>query len=197
MGVRRATNKSNLTVPTGDARVGGLHYSVNRESMAPRVADFNDLPVRREGGRPVLVRDVGEAKGAYAIQTNAVRSSEPAPGRGPKRRVYAPVHRRPGANAIEVAQGAQERVPELKGRLPSKEGRAGLNLKVVAGQSVYVRENIASLLQEALLGGALASVMVLVFLGSVRSSVVSALIVPLSALAAVIGLYFTGQTLGA
>jgi multidrug efflux pump subunit AcrB len=197
MDVQRAINKSNLMIPTGDAKIGGLQYSVNMESMVPRVADFNDLPVKWESGQPVLVRDVGEAKDAYAIQTNAVRISEPASGWGSKRQVYIPVYRRPGANTIEVVQGIQERVPEFKSRLPSKEGREGLNLKVVADQSVYVRENIASLLKEALLGGALASVMILVFLGSVRSTVVIALTIPLSALTAVIGLYFTGQTLNA
>jgi multidrug efflux pump subunit AcrB len=197
MDVQRAINKSNLMIPTGDAKIGGLQYSVNMQSMVPGWADFNNIPIKWEGGQPVLVRDVGEAKDAYAIQTNAVRISEPASGWKSKRQVYIPVYRRPGANTIEVVQGIQERVPEFKSRLPSKEGREGLNLKVVADQSVYVRENIASLLKEALLGGALASVMILVFLGSVRSTVVIALTIPLSALAAVIGLYFTGQTLNA
>src|SRR5260370_26830384 len=81
--------------------------------------------------------------------------------------------------------------------MPAGKEPEDLNLKVVADQSIYVRENINSLLWEAGLGGALASLMILVFLGSVRSTVVIALTIPLSALAAVIGLYFTGQTLNA
>src|SRR5216683_1787568 len=194
--VQESLKKSNLMIPTGDANIGDLDYQVNMESMVPKVEDFNNIPIKWEDGQPVLVRDVGEAKDTYAIQTNAVRISE-APKWESKRQVYTPIYRRPGANTIEVVEGIKERIPEFKSRLPTEEGREGLNLKVVADQSVYVRENIKSLLWEAGLGAVLASLMILVFLGSIRSTVVIALTIPLSALAAVIGLYFTGQTLNA
>jgi multidrug efflux pump subunit AcrB len=194
--VQNAIKKSNLMIPTGDAKIGDLDYQVNMESMVPKVEDFNNIPIKWEDGQPVLVRDVGEAKDTYAIQTNAVRISE-APNWESKRQVYTPIYRRPGANTIEVVEGIKSRIPEFKTRLPTKEGREGLNLKVVADQSVYVRENIKSLLWEAGLGAVLASLMILVFLGSIRSTVVIALTIPLSALVAVIGLYFTGNTLNA
>src|SRR5216683_877483 len=194
--VQQAIKKSNLMIPTGDANIGDLDYQVNMESMVPKVEDFNSIPIKWEDGQPVLVRDVGEAKDTYAIQTNAVRISE-APKWESKRQVYTPIYRRPGANTIEVVEGIKERIPEFKGRLPTQEGREGLNLKVVADQSVYVRENIKSLLWEMGLGAGLASLVILVFLGSIRSTVVIALTMPLSALAAVVGLYFTGNTLNA
>jgi multidrug efflux pump subunit AcrB len=194
--VQEAIKKSNLLIPTGNAKIGGLDYQVNMESMLPNVADFNNIPIKWEDGQPVLVRDVGDARDTYAIQTNAVRISE-APKWDSKRQVYIPVYRRPGANTIQVVEGIKERIPEFKSRLPTPEGREGLNLKVVADQSVYVRENIKSLLWEAGLGAVLASLMILVFLGSIRSTVVIALTIPLSALVAVVGLYFTGNTLNA
>jgi multidrug efflux pump subunit AcrB len=151
-------------------------------------------------GQPVLVRDVGEARDTYAIQTNAVRisrpSADPQQNWKSRRQVYIPIYRRPGANTIQVVGGVKKSIPEFKSRLPGR-GPEELNLDVVADQSAYVRENINSLLWEAGLGAVLASLMILVFLGSIRSTVVIALTIPLSALAAVIGLYFTGQTLNA
>jgi multidrug efflux pump subunit AcrB len=195
MDVQRAIKQSNLMIPTGDIKMGDLQYSVNMESMVPKVEDFNNIPIKWEDGQPVLVRDVGKAEDTYAIQTNAVRISE-SPGWESKRQVYIPIYRRPGANTIEVVEGIKERIPDFKAQLPGKAPEE-LNLKVVADQSVYVRENISSLTWEAALGAVLASVMILIFLGSVRSTVVIALSIPLSALIAIIGLYFTGNTLNA
>src|SRR5262249_12538127 len=170
MDVQQAIKKANLMIPTGDAKIGDLQYSINMESMVPKVKDLNDIPVKWEDGQPVLVRDVGEAEDTAAIQTNAVRISE-APTWKSKRQVYIPVYRRPGANTIQDVEGIKARSPEFKSRLPGK-GPEELNLKVVADQSVYVRENIKSLLREAALGGGLAIVMILMFLGSVRSTAV-------------------------
>jgi multidrug efflux pump subunit AcrB len=196
--VQRAINKSNLMIPTGDANIGGLDYMINMESMVPKVEDFNNIPIKWEGDQPVLVRDVGNAEDTSAIQTNAVRISE-GPSWQSKRQVYIPIYRRPGANTIRVVEGVKTGLPEFKNRLPFPAGKGpdDFNLKVVADQSVYVRENINSLLREGVFGAILASVMLLLFLGSVRSTIVIALTIPLSALVAIIGLYFTGQTLNA
>jgi multidrug efflux pump subunit AcrB len=200
MDVHRAVKDSNLMIPTGDAKIGNLDYMINLENMLPKVDDFNNIPIKLVNGQPVFVKDIGEAKDSYAIQTNAVRISEPsldpASHWKSKRQVYIPVYRRPGANTIQVVEDINRRLPEFKSRLPEP-GPEELNMKVVADQSVYVRENIKSLLKEAALGAVLASVMILVFLGSIRSTVVIALTIPLSALVAVIGLYFTGNTLNA
>jgi multidrug efflux pump subunit AcrB len=200
MDVQRAIKESNLLLPTGDAKFGNYDYMVNLENLMPKVEDFNKIPIKVVDGQPVLVRDVGEAKDTYAIQTNAVRISRPSadPKRSwqSQRQVYIPIYRRPGANTIQVVEGVKKSIPEFKSRLPGR-GPQELNLDVVADQSVYVRENINSLLWEASVGAVLASLMILVFLGSVRSTVVIALTIPLSVLVAVIGLYFTGQTLNA
>src|SRR5438445_6691605 len=165
--VQRALNRFNLMIPTGDAKIGKYDYMINMESMVPKVEDFNSIPIKWEDGQPVLVRDVGKAEDAAAIQTNAVRIS--APSSNPerhwksKRQVYIPVYRRPGANTIQVVEGIKNGIPEFKSRLPGK-GPEELDLHVVADQSVYVRENIASLEFEAVLGGVLASLMILLFL---------------------------------
>jgi multidrug efflux pump subunit AcrB len=200
MDVQRAIKESNLMIPSGDAKIGKLDYQIDLESMLGTVEEFKNIPIKWRDGQPILLRDVGEVKDTSAIQTNAVLISKPSKDPRahwqPKRQVYIPVYRRPGANTIEVVKGIQNSIPDFKKRLPDK-GPEELNLEVVADQSVYVKENISSLLWEGTLGGGLAILMILVFLGSVRSTVVIALTIPLSALVAIIGLYFTGHTLNA
>jgi multidrug efflux pump subunit AcrB len=198
MDVQDAIKRNNLMIPTGNAKIGDIDYMIDMENMVGAVEELNDIVVKVHNGRPVYVKDVGDVEDTAAIQTNVVRISR-APSWESKRQVYIPIFRRPGSNTIEVVEGVRERIPEFLDRLPVKEGRqdSGLNLDVVADQSVFVRNAISSLTWEGILGAALASLMVLVFIGSVRSTVIIALTIPLSALVAIIGLYFTGNTLNA
>jgi len=205
MDVQQAIKTSNLMIPTGNAKIGEVDYMVDMENMVEHVEEFDNIVVKVIDGRPIYVRDVGEVQDAAAIQTNVVRISR-APGWESKRQVYIPIFRRPGSNTIEVVSGVKERIPQFLDRLPPKEGyndpntgqpTSGLNLDVVADQSVFVRTAIRNLTWEGILGAGLASLMVLIFIGSFRSTLVIALAIPLSGLVAVIGLYFTGNTLNA
>ena len=116
--VQRAIKESNLLIPTGDAKFGDKDYMINLENMMPKVEDFAKIPIKVANGQPVLVRDVGEVKDTYAIQTNAVRISEPSSDPKvnwkSKRQVYIPIFRRPGANTIQVVEGIKRRIPEYK-----------------------------------------------------------------------------------
>lgn len=203
MDVQQAIKKNNLMIPTGTAKIGDIDYMVDMKNMVSHIPEFDDIVVKVVDGRPIYVRDVGEVQDSSAIQTNVVRISR-APDWESKRQVYVPIFRRPGSNTIEVVAGVRERIPEFLDRLPPKEGytdpdtgqpASGLNLDVVADQSVFVRTAIRNLTQEGILGAVLASLMVLIFIGSFRSTLIIALAIPLSALVAVIGLYFTGNTL--
>ncbi len=205
MDVQQAIKKNNLMIPTGTAKIGKTEYMVDMANMVDQVPDFDNIVVKVADGRPVYVRDVGHVEDAAAIQTNVVRISR-SPSWESKRQVYIPIFRRPGANTIDVVNGVKERLPEFLGRLPPKEGyvdpvtkeaASGLNLDVVADQSVFVRKAISNLAWEGILGAGLASLMVLLFIGSFRSTLIIALAIPLSALVAIIGLYFTGNTLNA
>lgn len=205
MDVQRAIKRSNLMLPTGTAKIGQIDYMVDMQNMVEDPAELNDVVVKVHNGRPIYVHDVGEVQDTAAIQTNVVRISR-APNWESKRQVYIPVFRRPGSNTIEVVSGVRERIPEFLDRLPPKEGytdpdtgkpASGLKLDVVGDQSVFVKNAIRSLTLEGILGAVLASLMVLIFLGSFRSTVIIALTIPLSVLVAVIGLYFTGNTLNA
>ncbi len=205
MDVQRAIKTANLMIPTGTAKIGDIDYMVDMENMVEQVDELNDVVVKMIDGRPIYVRDVGEVKDASAIQTNVVRISR-EPSWESKRQVYIPVFRRPGSNTIDVVNGVRERIPQFLDRLPPKEGytdpetgkpASGLNLDVVADQSVFVRRAITSLTWEGVLGASLASLMVLVFIGSFRSTIIIVLTIPLSVLVAIVGLYFTGNTLNA
>ncbi|MEX2317407.1 MAG: efflux RND transporter permease subunit, partial [Pirellulales bacterium] len=205
MDVQRAVKQNNLMIPTGNAKIGDIDYMVDMENMVGAIDELNDIVVKMVDGRPVYVRDVGEVADTSAIQTNVVRISR-TPTWKSQRQVYIPIFRRPGSNTIDVVNGVRERIPQFLDRLPPKAGyidpntgkpASGLNLDVVADQSVFVRNAIRSLTLEGVLGAGLASLMVLVFIGSFRSTIIIALTIPLSALAAIVGLYFTGNTLNA
>ncbi len=173
----------NTLIPTGDAKIGPTDYMILTNGMAPTVDAINDFPLTIVNGAPVFVKDIGIAKDTYQIQTNVVHVNG-------RREVYIPIYRQPGANTIQVIEGLKEALPRIQARIPP-----GIDLRVIFDQSVYVRRSLGSLEREALLGAVLAALMVLIFLGSARSTVVIFLTIPLSILAALIGLYATGNTL--
>lgn len=190
MDVVDALSQFNLMIPTGNAKFGALDYQIDANSMVDHVEELNNFPVKIErdiAGQPapVFLRDVGRAEDAAQIQTNIVRIDG-------KRQVYIPIYRQPGANTIQVVDGVKAALDEILQRLPE-----AINLDVVMDQSEFVREAIATLEVGALLGTLLAGLMVLLFLGSIRSTVIIVITLPLAFLAAFSGLYFTGESINA
>lgn len=182
MDVVQAVQKFNTMIPTGSAKFGDLDYQINANGMVDKVDELNDIPVKFDGEAPVFVKDVAQAKDTSAIQTNIVRVNG-------RRQVYIPIYRQPGANTIQIIEGLQNTLDSIKERLPK-----GVNLAITFDQSIYVKEAITNLQHEAYIGAGLAIVMILIFLGSVRSTLIIALAIPLSILAALIGLYFTNNS---
>ena len=186
MDVVNTLKNFNTFIPTGNAKIGEFDYQINANGMVRHVEQMNEFPVRvGKGGAPIQIRDVGKVEDTHQIQTNVVRVNG-------RRQVYIPIYRQPGANTIAVVDGIKETIGSILERLPK-----GVNLDVVLDQSVYVRKAIASLEKEALAGAALAGLMIWIFMGSLRSTFVILLSVPLSVLAAIAGLYFTGDSLNA
>ena len=172
----------NVMIPTGNAKFGALDYQINANGMVPAVAQLNDLPLRVGNGPPTYVRDVAKVEDSHQIQTNIVRVQG-------KRQVYIPIYRQPGANTIAVVEGIKAQLKPILERIK------GINLDVVMDQSVYVRQAIRNLVQEAALGFLLAAAMVFIFLGSARPTGIVLVALPLAVLGSLIGLYFTRQTL--
>ncbi|HET9743148.1 MAG TPA: efflux RND transporter permease subunit [Terriglobales bacterium] len=183
MDVVRAVNTSNLILPAGDAKIGPLDYNIYTNSQLSSVAAINDLPLKTVNGSTVTVGDIGEARDAAQIQTNIVRVDG-------ERSVYLPVLKQGGdTNTIAVVDGIKRVVSHLFG-IPSN-----LVTRVVFDQSVFVKRAIETLLHEGGIGLFLTCLMVLLFLGSLRATVAVSLSVPLSALAALIALYFGGSSI--
>src|SRR5258707_3251030 len=181
--VVNALRQWNTLIPTGDAKIGPTDYFVITNGMVPKVEEINDFPLKVVNGAPVFVKDIGYAKDTYQIQTNVAHVNG-------RRQVYIPIYRQPGANTIEVVDGLKKALPSIKARIPSD-----IDLNVIFDQSIYVRRSLSSLEKEMTLGAVLAALVVLLFLGSARFTVVIFLTIPLSILAASIGLYATGNTL--
>ncbi|PYJ93503.1 MAG: AcrB/AcrD/AcrF family protein [Verrucomicrobia bacterium] len=173
--VINAVRDFNVMIPTGDAKFGALDYQINANGMVPAVAQLNDLPLRVGNGPPTFIRDVAKVEDSHQIQTNIVRVQG-------KRQVYVPIYRQPGANTIAVVEGIKAQLKPILERIK------GINLDVVMDQSVYVRQTIRNLVQEAGLGFLLAAAMVFIFLGSARPTGIVLVALPLAVLGSLIEL---------
>jgi multidrug efflux pump subunit AcrB len=182
--VMRAMDNYNLFLPTGDAKLGGLDYALDSNSMFGIVDRMNDIPLRTEHGNAAFLRDVGTAKDSSFIQTNIVRVNG-------RKQVYIPVFRQLGASTLKVVDGLKATVEDMKNRL----SRTDIDLKVVMDQSVYVRQSIASLVQEGALGAILCSLVILIFLGQWQMTAIAVMTIPIAVLAAIICLKATGNTI--
>ncbi|HET8580057.1 MAG TPA: efflux RND transporter permease subunit, partial [Nitrospiraceae bacterium] len=176
-----AVNAQSVLLPAGNVKIGEFDYNVYTNSMIKIVEQMNEIPVKVVNGVPVLLKDVARAADSTIIQGNIVRING-------HRAVYLPIMKQAGANTIQVIDGIKENLPKLIG-LPED-----LTVNLIFDQSLYIRQAIQTLEKEGLLGGGLACLMVLLFLGSLRSTLIIALAIPLTILAAFVLLYFTGHT---
>jgi multidrug efflux pump subunit AcrB len=183
MDIVRAVNNSNLILPAGDVKIGPYDYNIYTNSQFRDVNSINGLPLKTVGESSVTVGDVGHAEDSQQIQTNVVRVDG-------QRSVYLPILKQGGdTNTIQVVDGVKQLVTRLVD-VPK-----ALTTRVVFDQSLYVKRAIENLLHEGGLGLVLTAFMVLIFLGSTRATVAVFLSIPLSALAAIIGLYFGGSSI--
>jgi hydrophobic/amphiphilic exporter-1 (mainly G- bacteria), HAE1 family len=181
MDLVRAVNDSNLILPAGDVKIGPIDYAIYSNSQLRNVEEVNQLPIKTVGDAVVRLTDVAEAKDEHQIQYNAVRvDSQPS--------VYISVLKQGGdTNTIAVVEGIKKAVADLFD-VPKE-----LVSKVVFDQSVFVKRAIETLVHEGGIGLFLTSAMILLFLGSMRATVAVFLSIPLSALAAFLALWISGN----
>jgi multidrug efflux pump subunit AcrB len=183
MDVVRTIGESNVLLPAGDVQIGRLDYNIYTNGMLGGVADINQVPLKMVGQTPVRVSDIGEARDAQTLQYNIVRVNG-------QRSVYLPILKQGGdSNTIEVVDGIRSKVRRLAD-IPDV-----LRTSVVFDQSEFVKSAITTLLHEGGLGLFLTSLMILVFLGSMRATVAVFFSIPLSALAAFIALQMGGSSI--
>jgi multidrug efflux pump subunit AcrB len=185
MDVVRAVNNANLILPAGDAKIGPYDYNIYTNSQISSVNDINRLPLKTAGASSVTVGDIGVARDASTIQTNIVRVDG-------QKSVYIPVMKQGGdTSTIAVVDGVRVILLNLVD-IPK-----GLITKIVFDQSEFVKSAIDTLLHEGGIGLLLTGLMVIIFLSSLRATLAVFLSIPLSALAAVICLYFGGGSINA
>jgi multidrug efflux pump subunit AcrB len=185
MDVARIVNTQSQVIPTGEIRIGQQDYYVSSNSMVSEPQAFEKIPLWADGRKVVYLGDVAEVKDGQRWRTNTVRVDG-------RRAVYMPLLRQAGASAIRVVDNVRGFLPELhhRGSIPED-----VQVEVAFDQSQYVRDALSNLRYEGIAGAVLASLVVLLFLGNLRSTWIVALSIPLSVLAAFVGLYFTGHTL--
>jgi multidrug efflux pump subunit AcrB len=186
--VVEALRRSNLMVTPGVAKFGSYEFQLDSNAMVAAVDELNDIPIRMEPGNNVYLRDVGHAEDSSAIQTALVRING-------KRQVYVPIYRQQGASSLTVIDGVKKDIPHMTDVLKSND--KDVKLTVVMDQTVSVREAIKALVHEGVIGAVLVSVMILIFLGNFRMTLIASMSIPLAILSAIIGLYATGNTINA
>ncbi len=182
--VMQAVDKYNIFLPTGDAKFGDIDFAIDSNSMYEYVEDMGSIPLQNVHGNSMYLRDIANPKDDAFIQTNIVRI-------GGSKQVYIPVFRQLGASTLGVVDTLTASLADMESRIT----RSGVHLQVVMDQSIYVRQSIASLVQEGVLGAILCSLTILLFLGEWRMTAIAVMTIPISVLAAIIFLFYAGNTI--
>ncbi len=177
-----AINAQNLILPSGTTKIGQQEYNVRLNSSPDAVAAIADLPIRTVGRRTVYIHDVATVRDGFAPQTNVVHVDG-------KRGVVQPVLKS-GASTLDIVSGVKLRLPSLKATLPES-----LKMSLLADQSVFVKAAVSGVVKEAAIAAGLTAAMILLFLGSWRSTLIVVISIPLSILVSIVTLSFLGHTL--
>ena len=181
--VLAALGNQNLIVPGGTAKMGNFEYDVDLNVDAKTVQELNDLPIKTVGSSTIYLRDVATVSDGFAPQTNVVRQDG-------NRGVLVSVLKAGDASTIDVVQGVRKLLPRVAQTLPPE-----LKIQPLSDQSIFVQASINGVVREAIIAAALTGLMILLFLGSWRSTLIIAISIPLSILTSVMVLSFLGQTI--
>ena len=178
-----ALQASNIIVPAGVARLGSREYNVGLNSSPTAVEQFNQLPIAIRNNVPVRLGDVGVISDGFAVPQNFVRLNG-------KRAVYLTILKHADASTLAVVDATRDLLPEIKAAAPD-----GLELQLDFDQSIFVRAAVQNVVREAVISSILVSLMILLFLGSWRNTIIVAVSIPLSIFAGIAGLFLAGQSI--
>src|ERR1700722_17057715 len=181
--VSNALNLQNLILPTGTAKLAETEYHIKVNSSPLILDELNNLPIRTVNGAPVYIKDVGQVRDGFSVQNNIVRTNG-------SRGVLMTVTRTGKASTLDIVNGVQGELKKILTTLPP-----GLNVTTLADQSIFVRASIQGVEREALIAAALTDMMILLFLGSWRSTLIVCVSIPLSILASLSILSALGETI--
>jgi multidrug efflux pump subunit AcrB len=176
-------NLQNLVLPSGTAKIGGFEYDVTLNAAPRTVAELADVPLKVANGATIYLRDVANVRDGFGVQTNIVR-------RDGRRGTLLTVLKSGDASTLDVVGNIRRAIPRVASTLPPE-----LTIDLIADQSVFVRGAVMGVIHEAIIAACLTALMILLFLGSWRSTLIIAVSIPLSILTSVITLSFLGETI--
>jgi multidrug efflux pump subunit AcrB len=181
--ITAAINAQNLILPAGSAKLGTRDYNVRLNSSPESIAGLNDLPIKQVGNATVYLRDVAQVRDGSQVQTNIVRQDG-------RRSALLTILKGGGASTLDIVSRVKQALPRIMATLPPE-----LQVNLLFDQSVFVRSAINGVIFEAMIAACLTAAMILLFLGSWRSTLIVTISIPLSILCSVIVLNLLGQTL--
>ena len=181
--VSNAISNQSIILPAGTAKIADREYFIRMNSSPTTVQGLNELPLRSMNGATVYVRDIAQVRDGYAVQTNIVRTNG-------KRAALLTVLKNGKASTLDIVEAVKKQIPQIMAGLPT-----ALKITRLFDQSLFVRAAINGVLREAALAAGLTGIMILLFLGSWRSTVIVCCSIPLSILTSLIVLSLLGQTI--
>jgi multidrug efflux pump subunit AcrB len=178
-----AVTAQNLILPAGTAKVGAYEYNVDMNGSPQTVEEIADLPVKAVSGATIYLRDIGSVRNGFAPQTNIVRQDG-------RRGALLTVYKSGNASTLEIVSGVRRLLPVVASALPKD-----LKITPLADQSIFVRAAIGGVIREAVIAACLTAVMILLFLGSWRSTLIIAISIPLSILTSILALAGLHETI--
>src|SRR5882724_613357 len=181
--VVNAVNAQNITLPSGTAKIGDTQFVVQTNAMPKTIDELNAIPIKYSNGATVFLRDIGHVRDGYAVQQNVVRE-------GGTRSVLLSIIKNGEASTLDVVNCVKKALGVARAAAPP-----GLQITELFDQSVFVVSSVMGVLREGAIAAGLTALMILVFLGSWRSTLIVMISIPLAILASIVALYFLGETL--
>jgi multidrug efflux pump subunit AcrB len=173
----------NIILPAGDVKMGNVDYQVETNSAPDSIAALNNLPIKTINGATVYVRDVGNVRDGFPPQTNIVRVDG-------QRASLITIQKTGNASTLDIIGNVRAQLPLIAAQLPP-----ALKIKAISDQSIFVRSAISGVVREAIIAACLTAAMILIFLGSWRSTIIIAVSIPLSVICSLLMLAALGETI--
>ncbi|CAG4919526.1 efflux RND transporter permease subunit [Paraburkholderia saeva] len=183
MDVVNAVTAQNLILPSGTAKIGSTEYSVQMNASPDSLAGLNNIPIKSTANGTVYIRDVAHVRDGFQPQTNIVRVNG-------QRASLLTINKSGNTSTLEIVQRIKDMMPTLRNLVPES-----LNIDPVADQSLFVRASVQGVLREALIAAGLTGLMILLFLGNWRATLIIAVSIPLSMITSIIALSALGETI--
>ncbi len=181
--VVNAVNAQNIILPAGDVKMGHIDYPVETNSTPTSIAALNNLPIKTVNGATIYIRDIGNVRDGFPPQTNIVRVDG-------QRSSLLSIQKTGNSSTLDIIANVRAQLPSILAQLPP-----ALRITPIADQSIFVRSAISGVVREAIIAACLTAAMILIFLGSWRSTLIIAVSIPLSIICSLLMLAALGETI--